>query len=108
MVHFDGTARHQSVGVTDEPWLHQLLLAVSKHTKLAALINTSFNTRGRDSKIPKTVLRFPIISPAYFCPPGSYVFSCMVPVLHCLEVDGLWGFVCWSSKCGVTCGKPMK
>jgi predicted NodU family carbamoyl transferase len=51
MVHFDGTARHQSVGVTDEPWLHQLLLAVSKHTKLAALINTSFNTRGRDSKI---------------------------------------------------------
>eukprot|EP00435_Cladocopium_sp_Y103_P054806 s44_g18.t1 len=47
MVHFDGTARHQSVGVTDEPWLHQLLLAVSKHTKLAALINTSFNTRGK-------------------------------------------------------------
>ena len=46
MVHFDGTARHQSVGATDEPWLHQLLLAVAKHTKLAALINTSFNTRG--------------------------------------------------------------
>ena len=46
MVHFDGTARHQSVGARDEPWLHQLLLAVAKHTGLAALINTSFNTRG--------------------------------------------------------------
>eukprot|EP00438_Fugacium_kawagutii_P034373 Skav204878 [mRNA] locus=scaffold2602:46921:52510:+ [translate_table: standard] len=46
MVHFDGTARHQSVGPTDEPWLHQLLLAVGKLTGLAALINTSFNTKG--------------------------------------------------------------
>ena len=62
MVHFDGTARHQSVGATDEPWLHQLLLAVSKHTKLAALINTSFNTRGREeSKIHKILSKIPKI-----------------------------------------------
>lgn len=46
MVHFDGTARHQSVGHKDEPWIHELLLAVGKHTGLAALINTSFNTKG--------------------------------------------------------------
>ncbi|CAE7222655.1 unnamed protein product, partial [Symbiodinium sp. CCMP2592] len=30
-----------------EPWVHQLLLAVGKLTGLAALINTSFNTRGK-------------------------------------------------------------
>jgi len=47
MVHFDGTARHQSVGHKDEPWIHELLLAVGKHTGLAALINTSFNTKGK-------------------------------------------------------------
>ncbi|CAL1155893.1 unnamed protein product [Cladocopium goreaui] len=45
--HLDGTARHQSVGEADEPWIHQLLLAVAKHTGLAALINTSFNARGQ-------------------------------------------------------------
>eukprot|EP00438_Fugacium_kawagutii_P012853 Skav225691 [mRNA] locus=scaffold2526:93059:94541:- [translate_table: standard] len=45
--HFDGTARHQSVAREDEPWLHALLLAVGKRTGLAALINTSFNSRGK-------------------------------------------------------------
>merc|ERR1712039_331911 len=44
--HLDGTARHQSVGARDEPWIHVLLLAVGAHTGLAALINTSFNTKG--------------------------------------------------------------
>merc|ERR1712048_888675 len=47
IVHLDGTARHQSVGQIDEPWLHSLLLAVGKKTGLAALINTSFNTKGK-------------------------------------------------------------
>merc|ERR1719265_1470714 len=47
LAHLDGTARHQSVGRDDEPWLHALLLAVGKITGLAALINTSFNTRGK-------------------------------------------------------------
>ena len=45
--HFDGTARHQSVGKEDEPWVHALLLAVGKWTGLAALINTSFNSKGK-------------------------------------------------------------
>ncbi|CAK8991133.1 Nodulation protein NolNO [Durusdinium trenchii] len=45
--HFDGTARHQSVGKEDEPWIHALLLAVGKRTGLAALINTSFNSKGK-------------------------------------------------------------
>merc|ERR1712151_191123 len=44
--HVDSTARHQSVGKNDEPFIHALLLAVGKLTGLAALINTSFNTRG--------------------------------------------------------------
>merc|ERR1712203_972529 len=40
LAHLDGTARHQSVGKDDEPWIHSLLLAVGKITGLAALINT--------------------------------------------------------------------
>merc|ERR1712060_612660 len=32
MAHLDGTARHQSVGQSDEPWLHALLLAIGKIT----------------------------------------------------------------------------
>ena len=47
LAHLDGTARHQSVGIHDEPWVHALLLAVGKRTGLAALINTSFNRRGK-------------------------------------------------------------
>ena len=35
LAHVDGTARHQSVGVHDEPWLHALLLAVGRETGLA-------------------------------------------------------------------------
>ncbi|CAK9050006.1 unnamed protein product [Durusdinium trenchii] len=47
LVHLDGTARHQSVSQFDEAWIHALLLAVGRHTGLAALINTSFNTKGK-------------------------------------------------------------
>lgn len=47
LAHLDGTARHQSVGKDDEPWVHALLLAFGRRTGLAALINTSFNTRGK-------------------------------------------------------------
>merc|ERR1711881_73310 len=47
LTHLDCTARHQSVGKHDEPWVHSLLLAVGRKTGLAALINTSFNTKGR-------------------------------------------------------------
>ncbi|CAE7571133.1 unnamed protein product [Symbiodinium necroappetens] len=47
MAHLDGTARHQSVSEGDEPWIHALLLAVGRLTGLAALINTSFNSKGK-------------------------------------------------------------
>ena len=47
LAHLDGTARHQSVARRDDAWLHALLRAVGKLTGLAALINTSFNTRGK-------------------------------------------------------------
>ena len=30
LAHLDGSARHQSVGYDDEPWLHTLLLAVGR------------------------------------------------------------------------------
>lgn len=46
VVHLDGTARHQSVGPNDEPFIHALLLAVARWTGLAVLINTSFNSKG--------------------------------------------------------------
>jgi len=46
IAHFDGTARHQSVGKVDEPWLHALLLAVGRRIGVSMLINTSFNSRG--------------------------------------------------------------
>ena len=45
--HLDGTTRLQSVGHDDEPWIHSLLIAVGEITGLAALINTSFNTKGK-------------------------------------------------------------
>ena len=47
LAHFDGTARHQSVSKEDEPWIHALLTAVGRLAGLAALINTSFNTKGK-------------------------------------------------------------
>ena len=47
LAHYDGTARHQSVSREDESWIHSLLLAVGRITGLAALINTSFNSRGK-------------------------------------------------------------
>ena len=47
LAHVDGTARHQSVASSDEPWIHQLLLAVGRRSGLAALINTSFNSKGQ-------------------------------------------------------------
>merc|ERR1711972_97892 len=46
LMHFDGTARLQSVGRDDEPWIHALLTTVAKITGLGVLINTSFNTKG--------------------------------------------------------------
>lgn len=47
LAHVDGTARHQSVSRDDEPWLHALLTAVGNLVGLAALINTSFNVKGK-------------------------------------------------------------
>merc|ERR1712187_737834 len=47
IAHLDGTARHQSVGRKDEPWVHALLLAVGRRIGISALINTSFNTKGK-------------------------------------------------------------
>lgn len=79
IVHLDGTARHQSVGKSDDPWLHALLLAVGRKTGLAVLINTSFNTKGKP--IVNTVqeslkmlrdlpdLDFVLIEDSLFCSP---------------------------------------
>ena len=51
--------RHQSVSKGDEPWVHALLLAVGSWTGLAALINTSFNSKGT-KKILKWLKKYSI------------------------------------------------
>ena len=45
--HADRTARPQTVGRGDEPWLHALLTAVKAESGWGLLINTSFNTKGK-------------------------------------------------------------
>ena len=44
--HVDGTARVQTVGSTDNPQFHALLLAFKRKTSCGVLLNTSFNQRG--------------------------------------------------------------
>ena len=46
-VHFDGTARPQTVSRSQEPWIHRLLRAVRRATGYGVVINTSFNTKGK-------------------------------------------------------------
>ena len=82
------------MGKEDEPWIHALLLAVGKHTGLAALINTSFNSRGKP--ITNTVeesldmldtledLDFLLIEDWLFRPPATRKKSKYVP--HKLDV----------------------
>jgi carbamoyltransferase len=47
VMHFDGTARLQTVDKRDNIWLWKLLKAMKKKTGKAMLCNTSFNTRGK-------------------------------------------------------------
>ena len=47
IVHFDGTARLQTVERKKNEWLWRLLEAVKKKTGKGVLCNTSFNTRGK-------------------------------------------------------------
>ena len=47
MTHYDRSSRPQTVAAADDAWLHALLLAVAARTRCEALINTSFNARGR-------------------------------------------------------------
>lgn len=46
VVHVDGTARVQTIGVNDDQFLRELLIAFEETTGLPLLINTSFNRRG--------------------------------------------------------------
>jgi carbamoyltransferase len=47
IVHFDGTARVQTVAKYEDPWLHALLMAMKRRNGFAVLCNTSFNVKGR-------------------------------------------------------------
>lgn len=47
VVHFDHTARPQTVTFEQDPWLYDLLNAVGRIVGYPILINTSFNTRGK-------------------------------------------------------------
>lgn len=46
VVHYDGTARLQTVSAADDPWLHALLKAIGARTGCPVLLNTSLNGRG--------------------------------------------------------------
>jgi carbamoyltransferase len=46
VVHVDGTARVQTVGDEDDPFLLELLRAFEELTRVPVLLNTSFNRRG--------------------------------------------------------------
>ena len=47
MTHYDRSSRPQTVRASDDAWLHALLIAVAERTACEALINTSFNARGK-------------------------------------------------------------
>lgn len=47
VTHVDGTARVQTVSVTDSPRFHSLLKAVKGHTGTGVVLNTSFNLKGQ-------------------------------------------------------------
>jgi carbamoyltransferase len=47
IVHFDGTARCQTLAKHQDPWLHALLMAMKRRNGFGVLCNTSFNVKGR-------------------------------------------------------------
>ena len=44
--HIDGTARIQTVSVTESPLFHRLICAFEARSRVPVVVNTSFNTRG--------------------------------------------------------------
>jgi carbamoyltransferase len=52
ITHVDGTARLQTVGPNDDPWLAALLRAFQQRTGVPVLLNTSFN--GKDEPVVET------------------------------------------------------
>ena len=52
ITHVDGTARLQTVGPNDDPWLASLLRAFQQRTGVPVLLNTSFN--GKDEPVVET------------------------------------------------------
>ena len=46
-MHVDHTARAQTVSREQDPWLHDLLSAFERRSGFGALLNTSFNSKGR-------------------------------------------------------------
>jgi carbamoyltransferase len=46
-VHVDGTARAQTVTMTQNPWLYEVLSEFQRLSRRGALLNTSFNSKGR-------------------------------------------------------------
>jgi carbamoyltransferase len=47
IVHANGTARVQTVTATQNPFLHDVLLAFGRRTGVPVLINTSLNVKGK-------------------------------------------------------------
>jgi carbamoyltransferase len=47
IVHANGTARLQTITPDQNPFLHRVLKAFSRHTGIPVLINTSLNVKGK-------------------------------------------------------------
>lgn len=56
VVHFDGSARLQTVSYDDNPWYHELLQAWKRKSGVPILLNTSFNDREPICETPKHAL----------------------------------------------------
>ncbi len=53
VVHFDGTARLQTVSKKDNPWYHKFITLFKKKTGIPIILNTSFNDREPICETPK-------------------------------------------------------
>lgn len=57
VVHFDNTARLQTVSTNDNPWYHGFLLAWEKKSGVPILLNTSFNDKEPICETPEDALK---------------------------------------------------
>ncbi len=57
VVHFDGTARLQTITKNDNPWYHNLISIFKEKTNVPILLNTSFNDREPIVETPENAIK---------------------------------------------------